>query len=231
MWPVLCIAFEAGQAVEPWFERPTQFFDVPHDVGPPPPERTPALDWSLYEDPANAEFWRGPDGALPPAPLLELARDPSAENQARVQAWLERQVKAASDLASLFAEAPAPPEPGPADPPPAALAWREVQIQFIYAARCGFCQRAVPLVAELEGAGARVVPIHLDRPLDRFVGRSQPLAQAARALQAQGVAVSVTPTFVVTFRGRQAVLEGLVDRTRLERVVASLQAPAPKAVR
>lgn len=205
-----------------WFATPMQFFDAPHR--PPRAATRPAstFPWSTYLDPDSDEYWRRPDGTLPPAPLIELARNPSPENQARVRAWLQGRLTAARRLSDFFrgetASAAAVPR---AEPAP--VSWTGIEVDFVYARGCGYCARALPLVAALEARGARVRPLFLDQPLPAFA--DHPRSAAFASVAGELGTIAATPTFVLRQGPTQRVVEGLVTLEQLERVGATLGEP------
>ena len=172
-----------------------------------PAEPVP-LDWSAYSDPRTAEFWRDGDH-VPPAPLLELIREPSPENVARYRAWTKKQLEVAGFVSHLLAEAEAPPP----------VSWVGVQVVYFYASSCGYCQKNAPDVLALMRLGADVMPVHLDRPSVVYP-RSTPWTAEMGTI----VAVQGTPTWVLSAEGRRRVVRGYATVDRLETELRALLA-------
>ena len=176
------------------------------------PEASPAtagptaFDWSDYQDPRTALFWKDGDH-VPPAPLLEVIRDPSPQNVERYRTWTSKQLEVAAWVSELLATADTP----------APVSWAGVQVVYFYAAGCGYCQKNTPDVLALMERGADVMPVHLDRPSPAYP-RSTPWSSEMGSL----VAVEGTPTWVLVVEGRRRVVRGYATVDRLETELRAL---------
>lgn len=230
LWP--CVPVLAGPSGH-FAQSPVQFFDQPFGgvwvEASPSPSATSTFDWEALEDPSRPEFW---GGEVPPAPFVALAQSQRPEDAIRVRAWLERRLDLDRQVMRLLypdrfgaeASGPATPPPGPRPSLTADPSWATTTVLFVYAAGCGFCRQAVPVLEALEHRGARVVPLHVDVPLPAFAGRSRPYSAEMKAT----LPIEVTPTVVLVRNGQRAVVQGFGDlEARLTHAHRALGAPDP----
>jgi thiol-disulfide isomerase/thioredoxin len=211
-----------------WFGSPLDYWGgSPYGTSPPPPAQVSApdspqaprsapqaasaterpFDWSDYTDPTQPEFWREGDHT-PPAPLLELIRDPSPENIERYRAWTSQKLEVSAQVSALLAQAEQP----------AQVSWDGVQVVYFYARGCGYCQQNTPHVLELQELGADVMPVHLDSPSPAL-----PTSTPWTEEMGQLVAVQGTPTWVLVEDGQRRVVRGFATVQRLEDELRALR--------
>ena len=199
-----------------WFPSPLAYWEgSPYGAVEDPPgdevseaareEESNEFRWSDYEDPRTASFWREGEH-VPPAPLLELIREPSQENLERYRRWSQQKLEVSSWLAQLLAE-----------DPPALVSWEGVQVVYFYASACSYCQKNTPVVLELMREGADVMPVHLDVPSPAYA-RSTPFTPEMGEL----VALRGTPTWVLVANGHRRTVHGFSDMERLRSELAAL---------
>ena len=157
-------------------------------------------DWDALLDPTNEAFWREGDH-VPPAQLMAVVQDPSAENVERYRAWQRKKLEVTGWVSQLVAE----PDVRPA------IDWSRVTVVYFYAMGCSVCARNAPVVDELMELGAEVMPVHLDRPSPRW-----PSSTPWQAEMAAGVDLVGTPTWVLVKDGERVTVRGLASRERLE---------------
>jgi thiol-disulfide isomerase/thioredoxin len=181
----------------------------PASLAPPAPSAQPRpFDWSDYTDPTQPEFWREGD-YTPPAPLLELIRDPSPENIERYRTWTSQKLQVSAQVSELLAAAERP-EP---------VRWEGVVVVYFYASSCGYCQQNTPHVLALFERGADVMPVHLDRPSPAYPTSTPFTEQMGRLAQVQG-----TPTWVLVEHGERRTIRGFATVERLEDELRALRA-------
>jgi thiol-disulfide isomerase/thioredoxin len=210
-----------------WFGQPLDYWGgSPYGASPPPPSpvlapESPAattstpqapvperpFDWADYTDPTQPEFWREGDHT-PPAPLLELIRDPSPDNIERYRAWTSQKLEVSAEISALLAHAEQP----------APVRWDGVQVVYFYATSCGYCQQNTPHVLDLMDKGARVLPVHLDRPSEAY-----PTSTPWTEEMGQLVAMQGTPTWVLVEDEKRRVVRGFATVDRLEDELRALR--------
>jgi thiol-disulfide isomerase/thioredoxin len=159
------------------------------------------LNWSELLDPTSEAFWKEGEH-VPPAQLMAVIRDPSAENVNRYRAWQRKKLEMSSWVAQLVAEPDVRPQ----------VDWSRVTVVYFYAMGCGVCARNAPVVDELAALGADVMPVHLDRPSPRWPSSTPWSAEMSGLVNLQG-----TPTWVLVQGERRITVRGLASLERLEK--------------
>lgn len=198
-----------------WFEAPLTFWGEPYGItsqAPAPAAEAPttseapeAFDWADYADPRTPTFWKEGDH-VPPAPLLELIRNPSSDNVQRYREWTAKKLEVAALVSKLVAEEPAPP-----------VSWRGVQVVYFYASSCGYCAKSTPTVLALAELGADVMPVHLDRPSPAYPSSTPWSDEMASQVEVFG-----TPTWVLVTGGQRRTVRGYATVERLESELRAL---------
>lgn len=190
-----------------WFSTPLAYWEnSPYgaseeggDEGEEPKEASEErFDWSDYADPASATFWR--EGQhVPPAPLLELIREPSQENIERYRQWTQQKLEVSAWVSGLLAQTPSE------------VSWEGVKVVYFYASSCGYCKENTPHVLELVKRGADVMPVHLDLPSPAY-----PNSTPFTPEMGEFVVLHGTPTWVLVAQGRRRTVHGFADVDRLQ---------------
>lgn len=154
----------------------------------------PAFDWRRAMDPRNDDFFREGD-YVPPAPFMEVARDPSDENIRMWNAYIARKNELATRLqqrlqeySAVHGEA-APVGAGTAPPmavPEAKAAHVEIsadpkrfQFRMYFDSECPHCQRMMDTLADLDRRGFVVEALQVDERPIRAQGLPFPVARAS----------------------------------------------------
>lgn len=184
--------FEGG--IDYWSEaKPLPAAPAQEKTAESPAER-PAFDWRRAMDPRNDEFFREGD-YVPPAPFMEVARNPSDENIQMWNAYIARKNELAARLQRRLQEYSAehgevvpvgagiaPPIPAlevkaahveiPADP-------KRFQFRMYFDSECPHCQRMMGTLADLDGRGFVVEALQVDERPIRAQGLPFPVARAS----------------------------------------------------
>lgn len=208
--------------------------------------------WEDYADPSNEAFWDDGGDYIPPRPLRVAAANPTPENIANLLRWQRRKLEAISQVQAEVARqmatdpdatAPAPdPIAGfvrPTSGAPTAAAvggaaaeggggvapieWAQVSLVLFYSASCPHCRASVATVQELERRGATVIPVQVDweenAPL--FPGSAHYTAELAEVQPVDSV-----PTWVASYAGNKATMQGRVTVESIEKTLKLSQVQA-----
>lgn len=184
------------------------------------------FDWQQYEDPLSPQFWDDGGNYVPPRPLRIVAANPTEENIAKYREWQRRKMEIITRVSHVLgtdvptaqgAEASVGknelPQHGSFEGPRRSeaqtsarnLDWSQVTATFIYRSSCPHCQREVGVIDELRKRGTKVIALQLSSDKEKpIVPQSFPLSndEAAR------LNINVTPTLVLTVKGKSTRIEG-----------------------
>ena len=174
--------FEGG--IDYWSESKPTLTVSSHETDPvtsqKPPDR-PAFDWHRAMDPRNDDFFREGD-YVPPAPFLEVARDPSDENIRMWSAYIARKNELAARLQQRLQEYSAThgevvsagagaalPTPIPEIKPDRAensVDPKRFRFRMYFDSECPHCQRMMGTLIDLDKRGFAVEALQVDeRPI------------------------------------------------------------------
>lgn len=208
--------------------------------------------WEDYQDPSSEAFWDDGGDYIPPRPLRVAAANPTPENIANLLRWQRRKLETIAQVqAEVMRQVASDPEASAAPPAPLAgfqrpasgapagtaagaaagdvagavapIEWPQVSLVLFYSASCPHCQASVATVHELERRGATVIPVQVDweenAPL--FPGSARYTAELADAQPVDSV-----PTWVASYAGNKATMQGRVTVESIEKTLKLSQVQA-----
>lgn len=171
--------------------------------------------WSHYRDPRSPEFWDDGGDWIPPRPFREAAAKPNAENINEYLAWQGRKAAVLTRLQDALAAQAAK----MTDEPAAQLPWQEFEIVYFYQSACPHCRSSKSTIEKARSRGAKFTFVQLDHDTE------QPLHTPSLPYDAawqEQMSVSVTPTWILRFRGKTAMHTGAMRLADLERALKTL---------
>lgn len=158
--------------IDYWSEAETKPLPKPEaksiESAKPVAEVRPTFDWKNALDPQNEDFFREGD-YVPPAPFMEVARNPSDENIRLWNAYIAKKNELAARLERRLREYAAgnasvktAPQPLREPKVPVEVSPKRFQFRLYFDSQCPHCKRMMQSMSEIAGQGFSVEAKQID---------------------------------------------------------------------
>jgi thiol-disulfide isomerase/thioredoxin len=184
------------------------------------------FSWKDYESPSSDVFWDDGGDYVPPRPFRVVAAEPSPTNVRHYLRWIETKdgvvrklgvaingYKGGAETHVVSANLPVEKKEAKNLPK---VDWRKLDVVYFYQSSCSHCRASLPVVAELQAKGARLVPVQMDWRSNTPIisGSAQYDSELAKEYP-----VASTPTWVFSYEGKKIQRQGTLSLGEIQQLL------------